>query len=235
MARESSKQLWQLTLISFVTAIGGLLFGYDTGVISGAILYIKEQYIVSTVQEELIISMVSMGAIFGALSGGPLCDRIGRKKTVLSSSIIFIISAIGLSFSGSVMEMIIWRFIVGLAIGISSTTAPPYISELAPRFIRGALVSINQLAITIGILASYLIGFLFVESQSWRLMFALAAIPAAIQFIFMCYFPESPRHLANIGKTKEALAILQKFRGTKRDAELEVEHIEKMINLKKAH
>jgi len=235
MARESSKQLWQLTLISFVTAIGGLLFGYDTGVISGAILYIKEQYIVSTVQEELIISMVSMGAIFGALSGGPLCDRIGRKKTVLSSSIIFIISAIGLSFSGSVMEMIIWRFIVGLAIGISSTTAPLYIAELAPRFIRGALVSINQLAITIGILASYLIGFLFVESQSWRLMFALAAIPAAIQFIFMCYFPESPRHLANIGKTKEALAILQKFRGTKRDAELEVEHIEKMINLKKAH
>ena len=235
MAKESTKQRWLLVIISSVAAIGGLLFGYDTGVISGAILYIKEQYVVSTMQEELIISMVSLGAIFGALSGGPLCDRIGRKKTVLSSSIVFIISAIGLSLSGSVMEMIIWRFIVGLAIGISSTTAPLYIAELAPRYIRGALVSINQLAITIGILASYLIGLLFVESQSWRIMFALAAVPAGIQFVVMCFFPESPRHLTNIGNKKKALTVLQKFRGTKKDAELEIAHIEKMTDQKKSH
>jgi SP family galactose:H+ symporter-like MFS transporter len=235
MARESTKQRWLLGIISCVAAIGGLLFGYDTGVISGAILYIKEQYAISIVEEELIISMVSLGAILGALSGGPLCDKWGRKKIVLTSSLVFIISAIGLAFSGSVNELIIWRFIVGVAIGISSATAPLYIAELAPRYIRGALVSINQLAITIGILSSYLIGFLFVESKSWRIMFALAGIPAAIQFFIMCFFPESPRYLTNIGDKVKAFKILEKFRGTKEDAELEIAHIEKMINRKKAH
>lgn len=234
MARESTKQRWILALISSVAAIGGLLFGYDTGVISGAILYIKEQFAVSIIEEELIISMVSCGAIFGALSGGPLSDKLGRKKIVLSSSLVFIISAIGLAFSNSVIELIVWRLIVGLAIGISSATAPLYIAELSPRYIRGALVSLNQLAITIGILSSYLIGFLFVESQSWRIMFVIAGIPAALQFFIMCFFPESPRYLTNIGERAKAIAVLRKFRGTKKDAELEVEHIEKHINQKKA-
>ena len=235
MARESSKQRWLLSIISAVAAIGGLLFGYDTGVISGAILYIKKQYMISTIQEELIISMVSLGAIFGALSGGPLSDRLGRKTIVLASSLVFIVSAIGLSFSGSVNELIFWRLIVGIAIGISSATAPLYIAELAPRYIRGALVSINQLFITIGILSSYLIGLLFVESQSWRLMFAIAAIPAGVQFLVMCFFPESPRFLTKIGDKPRALTVLRKFRGNEEDAILEISHIEKKINKTKAH
>lgn len=233
MARESSKQRWLLAIISSVAAIGGLLFGYDTGVISGAILYIKKQYVLSTVQEELIISMVSLGAVFGALSGGPLSDAVGRKKIVLSSSLVFIVSAIGLSLSGSVNELIFWRLIVGYAIGISSATAPLYIAELSPRYIRGALVSINQLFITIGILGSYLIGLLFVDTQSWRLMFAIAAIPAGIQFLVMCFFPESPRFLTKIGEKPRALHVLKKFRGSEDDARLEITHIEKMINKKK--
>jgi len=230
MAKESIKQRWLLTIISSVTAIGGLLFGYDTGVISGAILYIQEQYPISTMQKELIVGILSLGAIFGALFGGPLCDWIGRKKTVLIASICFLVSAIILACVKSINEIIILRFVIGISIGISSTTSPLYIAELAPRYARGALVSINQLAITIGILASYLIGLLFVESQSWRIMFVLAAIPASIQFIIMCFFPESPRHLTNIGKKTKALTILEKFRGSRRDAELEVEHIEKMID-----
>jgi len=234
MARESIKQRWLLGIISSVAAIGGLLFGYDTGVISGAILYIKQTYTLTTGQEELIISMVSLGAIFGAILGGPLCDRLGRKKIVLSSSIVFVVGAIGLSLSGSVNEIIVWRFLIGFAIGISSATAPLYIAELAPRQIRGALVTINQLFITIGILASYLIGLLFVETQSWRTMFAIAAIPAALQFLVMVFFPESPRYLTNIGKKEKALAILKRYRGTEEDAVLEISHIEKMINQKKA-
>ena len=230
MTRESRKQQFLLTLISSVAAIGGFLFGYDTGVISGAILYIRDQYLISTIQTELIIGMVSLGAILGALSGGPCCDQLGRKNTVLTSSVIFVISAIGLSLSRSVTEIIVWRFVLGIAIGFSSTTSPLYIAELSPRYIRGALVSINQLAITIGILSSYLIGLAFVESESWRIMFVLAAIPALIQFIVMCFFPESPRHLTKIGNRKKAFSILQRFRGTKQDAELEIAHIEKMIN-----
>ena len=223
-----------MSLISCVAAIGGLLFGYDTGVISGAILYIKQQFPISTVEEELIISMVSLGALFGALIGGRLSDHFGRKKIVLTSSIFFIISAIGLSLSNSVGELIGWRFFVGVAIGVSSATAPLYIAELAPCYMRGALVSLNQLAITVGILSSYLIGLAYVESQSWRMMFALAAIPAAVQFIIMCFFPESPRHLMKFGEKNKAIKILQKYRGSKRDAQLELAHIEKLNEIKKA-
>lgn len=235
MARENSKQRLLLAVISAIAAIGGLLFGYDTGVISGAILYIKKQYVMTTLQEELVISMVSLGAIFGALLGGPLSDYVGRKKIVLSSSLVFIISAIGLSLAGSVNELIFWRLIVGFAIGVSSATAPLYIAELAPRHVRGGLVTINQLFITIGILFSYLIGLLFVDTQSWRLMFGIAAIPAAFQFIVMCFFPESPRFLTNIGDKKGALAVLKRFRGSEEDAALEITHIEKMISKKKPH
>ncbi|MCP5505295.1 MAG: sugar porter family MFS transporter [Chlamydiales bacterium] len=235
MERESRKQRLLLAVISAVAAIGGLLFGYDTGVISGAILYIKQEFAITTGQEELIISMVSLGAIFGAISGGPLCDKLGRKKIVLSSSLVFIISAIGLSFSGSVAELIGWRFLVGIAIGISSATAPLYIAELSPRHVRGALVTINQLFITIGILSSYLIGLLFVESESWRIMFAIAGIPAAIQFLVMIFFPESPRFLANMGDKEGALKVLKKFRATEEHARLEIAHIEKMTSKDKAH
>lgn len=235
MEQESHKQRLLLAVISAVAAIGGLLFGYDTGVISGAILYIKQEFAITTGQEELIISMVSLGAIFGAISGGPLCDKLGRKKIVLSSSLVFIISAIGLAFSGSVAELIGWRFLVGIAIGISSATAPLYIAELSPRHIRGALVTINQLFITIGILSSYLIGLLFVESESWRIMFAIAGIPAAIQFLVMIFFPESPRFLTNIGDKEGALKVLKKFRATEEHARLEIAHIEKMTSKKKAH
>ena len=228
MANESVKQRWLLSLVSCVAAIGGLLFGYDTGIISGAILYIKEQYTLSIFEEELIISILSLGAVFGAIFGGNISDYYGRKKIVLSSSLFFIISAIGLSLSNSVGELIFWRLLVGVAIGISSATAPLYIAELAPRFLRGALVSINQLAITIGILSSYLIGIAYVETQSWRLMFVFAAIPAFIQFIVMSFFPESPRHLAKIGQTAKAIKVLEKFRGSKKDAHLELTHIEKL-------
>jgi len=235
MVRESLEQRIILAVISSVAAIGGFLFGYDTGVISGAILYIKQEYALSIIQEELIISMVSLGAILGAISGGPLCDRLGRKKIVLSSSLIFIISAIGLSLAGSVNGLIGWRFLVGFAIGVSSATAPLYIAELSPRHIRGGLVTINQLFITIGILGSYLIGFLFVESQSWRIMFVIAGIPAAFQFLIMAFFPESPRYLINIGEKNRAFNILKKLRATEEHALLEISHIEKMRNKRKPH
>jgi len=235
MAQESTIQKWLLCVISIVAAIGGLLFGYDTGVISGAILYIKKDFVITTTQEELIIGIVSLGAIFGAIAGGPLSDRLGRKKVVLASSTLFMISALGLALSHSVQSLLIWRLIVGVAIGVSSATAPLYIAELAPRYMRGALVTINQLAITIGILCSYLIGLLFVDSQSWRLMFAIALIPAALQLIIMSFFPESPRYLTKIGNIDKALHILTRFRGTREDATLEIAHIQKMRRGQKSH
>ncbi len=234
MAKETRKQRWLLGVVSCVAALGGLLFGYDTGVISGAILYIKQEFPINTVQEELIIAMVSLGALIGALSGGRLSDRFGRKKLVLFASVFFIISAIGLSLAGSINELIFWRFLVGLAIGVSSATAPLYIAELSPRFMRGALVSLNQLAITVGILLSYIIGMAFAATEAWRTMFALAAIPAGVQLLIMSFFPESPRYLVKYGFLNDALRILTKFRGSKEDAELEIEHIQKLHSQRKA-
>lgn len=235
MAVETFRQKSLLAIISMIAAIGGLLFGYDTGVISGAILYIKEEFLITRREEEVIIAVLSLGAVIGAFFGGSLSDYFGRKKVVLCGSIFFIISAIGLALSNSVRELVIWRIIIGLAIGISSATAPLYIAELSPRFMRGALVSLNQLSITIGILISYLVGLFFVDSKSWRLMFAVAAIPAAIQLLVMSCFPESPRYLTKIGNTKKALNVLTRFRGSRRDAELEISHIEKASQKKRGN
>ncbi|MBI3212162.1 MAG: sugar porter family MFS transporter, partial [Simkania negevensis] len=158
-----------------------------------------------------------------------------RKKIVLSSAILFVFSAGGLAFSSSPLEMILWRFVVGFAIGVSSAMAPIYIAEISPRFMRGSLVSINQLAITIGILSSYLIGLLFVESENWRMMFGLAALPAILQFGVMIFFPESPRWLTSKEKVNEAFATLEKYRGSREDARLEIEHIQKMEKTKAPH
>ncbi len=225
MARESRTQVTFLILMSLTAAIGGFLFGYDTGVISSAILFIQSEYTLSSTTESLIVSIVALGAMTGALVAGPLSDALGRKKIVLSSSLIFILSALGLSLAPSVYWIIVGRFIVGFAIGVSSTTAPLYIAELSPRSMRGMLVTMNQLSITVGILASYLIGLVLSDVQGWRLMFGVAALPAAFQFLIMLFFPESPRWLAMNNQQELAKEVLYRFRGTRDDADLEFQHL----------
>jgi sugar porter (SP) family MFS transporter len=225
MAVESIGQKITLGIICGVAAIAGLLFGYDTGVISSAIIFIRDDYLLTTTQESLIVAIVSIGAIFGAFLGGPLSDRHGRKKIVLASSLLFIFSSISLAWSPTIPWLIFGRLIVGVAIGVSSATAPLYISELSPRSFRGALVTLNQLFITIGIFLAYIAGLALAKSHGWRTMFLLAAVPAFIQFIVMMFFPESPRWLIFRNRTEEAKEILTRFRGSNHDVELEVEHI----------
>lgn len=225
LASESKQQRVLLFTISLVAAIGGFLFGYDTGVISSAILFIHTEYSLSQFDESLIIAIVALGAMGGALLGGRLADTYGRKKIVLLSSICFIISALILALAPNVSMIVIGRLLVGISIGVASATAPIYIAELAPRSIRGMLVTMNQLAITIGILASYIFGLALSETQDWRFMFGFAAIPAALQLIIMAFFPESPRFLALNGKGEEAKQILKRFRASEQDAELEYDHI----------
>lgn len=224
---ESIKQKWLLTIISLIAAIGGLLFGYDTGSISTAILLIKKELLLTPAQQELAIAMVPLGGILGAFFGGLLSDRNGRKKTILAASIIFIVGILFFSFSDSIYEIIICRFVVGIAVGIYLALVPLYIAELAPSHMRGALVSINQFAITIGLLASYLAGDLFIKTDGWRMLFSLAVIPAALQFIVFLFFPESPSWLVNNNRSKEALLILSRYRGSIKEAELELFEIQK--------
>jgi sugar porter (SP) family MFS transporter len=196
-------------------ALGGLLFGYDTGVISGALIFIRTQFGLSTFQQELVVSVVLVGAAAGALSGGRLADIFGRRFMLLITALIFVAGALLCAAAPSLDVLVIGRLIVGLGIGLSCSTVPIYISEVSPPQARGWQVSLFQLAITIGILAAYLADYIFSSSGSWRWMLGLAFVPGAILGLGMIYMPESPRWLAEHGQNELARHVLTRIRGTK--------------------
>lgn len=211
-----------------VAAIGGLLFGYDTGVISGAILFIQKQYGLSSTMEEVVVSSVLVGAIIGAVIGGALTDNYGRRKMIILAGIIFTISALGTAFSPSVTWLIAGRLISGIGIGIASFISPMYIGELVPAKVRGSLVAVNMLAITTGIVVAYLVDYAFSGSKEWRYMFGLAAIPSIGLVIGMWILPDSPRWLISKSKLQEAKQVLQRVR-TDADVTPEITDIQKSM------
>jgi SP family galactose:H+ symporter-like MFS transporter len=182
-------------IAAVIAALGGLLFGYDTGVISGALIFIQKSFALTTFHQELVVSVVLVGAAVGSLGGGNLADHIGRKTNLLITSIIFILGAIICAAANSEVALIFGRTIVGLGIGLASSTVPLYISEVSPAKARGWQVSLFQLAITIGILAAYLVDYAFAQSEQWRWMLGLAVVPGAILGLGMLYMPETPRCL----------------------------------------
>ena len=195
-----------------VAAIGGLLFGYDTGVISGAILFVKKQFSLSTALEEIVVSAVLAGAVLGSVLGGALSDRFGRRRMIILSGIIFTASAIGTALAPTVSWLIAGRTVSGIAIGIASFISPMYIAELAPAQVRGALVAVNMLAITSGIVVAYLVDYALSGSQGWRLMFGLAAIPSISLVAGMWMLPDSPRWLISRSKIAQATLALRRLR-----------------------
>ena len=197
-----------------IAALGGLLFGYDTGVISGALIFVQKSFALSTFHQELVVSVVLVGAAVGSLGGGNLADHIGRKTNLLITSVIFILGAIICAAAGSEITLIVGRTIVGLGIGLASSTVPLYISEVSPAKARGWQVSLFQLAITIGILAAYLVDYAFAQSEQWRWMLGLAVVPGAMLGLGMLYMPETPRWLVKNGQIEKAVGVLKKIRGT---------------------
>ena len=195
-----------------VAAIGGLLFGYDTGVISGAIIFVKKQFSLSATMEEIVVSSVLAGAVLGAILGGVLTERYGRRKLIILSGIIFTASAISSALAPTVSWLIAGRIVSGIAIGMASFISPMYIAELAPAKVRGALVAVNMLAITTGIVIAYLTDYALSGSQGWRTMFGLAAIPSVALVIGMWPLPDSPRWLITQSKISEATRALQRLR-----------------------
>jgi MFS family permease len=187
-------------------ALGGLLFGYDTGVISGAVIFIRKDFALTTFPQELVVSMVLLGATAGAFTGGGLADRFGRRITLIATSLVFIAGALICALAPSFTILVAGRVVVGLGIGLASTTVPVYISEVAPPEARGWQVSLFQLAITIGILAAYLVDYAFAKSEAWRWMLGLAAVPGAIFGAAMLFLPESPRWLARHSHSATARA-----------------------------
>lgn len=178
-------------IYSAIVSIGGFLFGYHTGVIGGALLFLKRQFSLTPFQEAQVVSFLLIGGTIGAIVGGNLADRIGRKKTLF---ITLFFSAIGtciLGLSETYFLLLLGRALIGFAIGIISVVVPLYIAEIAPPKQRGALVSLTQLGITFGILISFIVAYLFAEAGNWRMMFLVSLIPVAVQFVGLFFIPET--------------------------------------------
>src|SRR4051794_7614741 len=196
-----------------VTALGGLLFGYDTGVVSGALLFLKTQFGgLSSFQQELVTSFLLVGAMFGALGAGRVADRIGRRPAILITAVVFVVGVLLAAFAPTFWSLVVARFVIGLAVGSASMTVPLYIGEVAPPRLRGGLVSLNQLAITSGIVVSYLVDYGLSSTANWRLMFGLAVIPAVLLFVGVLAQQESPHWLIRQGREDEARAVLLRLR-----------------------
>ena len=208
-----------------IAALGGLLFGYDTGVISGAELFLKNDFTLSIVALEVIVSGVLAGAAVGALLGGRMADLFGRRRLLIATAIIFAAGGLACAAATSPAVLIVGRIVVGLGIGLASASVPVYISEVSPANARGWQVSLFQLAITVGILVAYIVDYAFAAIQGWRWMFGLAVVPAAIFGLGMLFLPESPRWLARRGHHDKARAMLMRIRGTS-DVSAELQEIE---------
>jgi len=222
--------------LAAVAALGGLLFGYDTAVISGAIGFLATRFDLGAVWKGWAASSALVGCIIGAATAGVISDRLGRKTALLLSAVLFLVSAIGTALPRTLLEFILFRILGGIGVGIAAMLSPLYIAEVAPAAIRGRLVSINQFTIVLGMLVVYFVNALVAgmgdESWNvawgWRWMFGSEALPALLFFFLLFRVPESPRWLTKQGNEERALAVLTRIRGAV-SAEEELEDIKKTI------
>jgi MFS transporter, SP family, galactose:H+ symporter len=212
-------------IAALFAALGGLLFGYDTGVISGALIFIKHEFGLSTVAEEIVVSGVLLGATIGAAFGGKAADLFGRRRVLLVTAAIFGIGALASAVAPSPLILIVSRVVLGLAIGLASTNVPVYLSEIAPAHARGWVVSLFQLAVTVGIVVAYLTDYAFAGIEGgWRLMLGLGVAPALVFGIGMFFLPETPRWLIRGGHYEVAHRVLVRIRDLG-DVQIEIEEI----------
>jgi sugar porter (SP) family MFS transporter len=203
------------TLIAAVAAVAGLLFGFDTAVINGALIFLRQELSLSTRETEWATSSLLVGCAAGAAVAGWLTDRLGRKRILIVSAVLFAASAVGAAVPRTLAEFVAARLAGGVAIGVASVLAPLYIAEISPRAIRGRLVSLNQMAIVSGILLAYFVNWTlsFGGPSSWRWMFASAAVPSVAFLVALLFVPESPRFLVETGREAEAAAVLERVGG----------------------
>lgn len=198
--------------IYFFGALGGLLFGYDTGVISGAILFIKKQMSLNSWEQGEVVSSVLLGAMLGSVIIGPSSDRFGRKKLLLLSALIFLVGSLGSAFSPNFIALVISRIILGMAVGAASALIPTYLAELAPADKRGTVSSLFQLMVMTGIFIAYITNYSFSSLYTgWRWMLGFAAIPSTLLFLGGLILPESPRFLVKTGQIDEARQVLKQM------------------------
>lgn len=237
---KTTINLGYIIFLSIVAALGGFLFGYDTAVISGTIAQVTDLFQLDTLQQGWYVGCALIGSIGGVLFSGILSDHLGRKYTMVLSAILFSASAIGCAFSTDFNQLIVYRIIGGVGIGIVSIVSPLYISEVSVAQYRGRMVSLYQLAVTIGFLGAYLVNYqllAFAESSNqlqiawldkimitevWRGMLGMETIPAILFFVIIFFIPESPRWLIVKGKESKALDILKRIYNSLKEAEYQL-------------
>jgi len=226
--------------IGFTAALAGLLFGLDVGVISGAQEFIKKDFEVPTWKLESIVSALLWGAVFGTLISGTISSRFGRRKTILVSAVIFIVGSLFCSISTTPEMLIVARFVLGIAVGVASFTAPLYLSEISPQSVRGSLISMYQLMITIGIVVAFLSDTWLASYATfngetgghWRVMLGIISIPAAIMFLGVLFLPESPRWLFMKGRKDEAIQVFKGMHLGPTEIDMEVFEIEESLKVR---
>ncbi|MCD2425671.1 sugar porter family MFS transporter [Niabella pedocola] len=201
--------------ISFISALGGYLFGFDFAVIAGALPFLKEQFGFNEVQEGFATASLALGCIAGCLLAGRISDRWGRRRGLMLAAAVFFVSSLAMAFSHNSAVFIAARFAAGIGVGMASVLSPMYIAEVAPANMRGRMVAINQLTIVIGIFVTNLVNYSLRNegADAWRWMVGLGAVPAALFLLGVCWLPESPRWLAKAGKLALAEKILKKIGG----------------------
>lgn len=210
--------------IAVAAALGGLLFGYDTSVISGAILFVRQQFQLTPVETEVAVSIVLAGAAIGAAFAGSFGDRYGRRPVLIVNAVLFGVFAVLTGLANSLLQFLAARFVIGVAVGVASMLTPLYIAEVAPHKIRGALVTLNQLAIVTGIVVAYYVDYLYSFSSNWRAMFISAVLPSAVLLIALIFLPESPRWLVIRQRMDDAFRILSRVESTE-DASRHMEEL----------
>jgi sugar porter (SP) family MFS transporter len=216
--------------VAAIAALGGFLFGYDTGVIGGAMLFMQKDLGLKTHgQQQLTVAILLLGAITGALIAGWLADKISRRRTKMISGTVYVIGGVGCALAQSYWQILAGRFWLGLAVGCASFVSPMYIAELVPPRIRGGVVSFNQLMVTLGILVAYIVDWGFAPlPNNWRWMFALAVVPGAALAIGMYFMPFSPRWLVEKGREDDARAVLERYRFEEDDVDGEINEIKEV-------
>ena len=199
--------------IYFFGALGGLLFGYDTGVISGALLFIPNTFKLSPFLQGAIVAGLLLGAMVGAAGAGRLSDRLGRRLLIIIAAVVFTVGSLLAALSPTVAVLVAARFIIGLAVGSAALVVPLYLSEIAPTEVRGAIASLNQLMIVGGILVAFIVNAILASSANWRLMLGLAAVPSVILLVGMLFMPETPRYLVHTGEEETAREVLDDLPG----------------------
>lgn len=200
-----------LARVSLIAGLGGILYGFDMGIIAAVLVFVRESFALSTRMEEIVVSVVLVGAMSGAVAGGSIADRIGRRSTLVWGGIIFLVGSLLASWSPNVEILIVARALLGIAIGFTSVTAPVYVSELAPPQSRGLLIGLYQFALTIGIVLADLVGYWLAGEHAWRTMFCLGALPAAFFLALIFTLPESPRWLFAQNRISEVQTVLSRY------------------------